>query len=73
MALSGVQKTVLICTASVALVLGAIVHKVTRPVPFDRNALQDAGVFLFDNPRPIPDYRRPHPCGALPHCPRRGA
>ena len=55
MALSGVQKTVLICTASVALVLGAIVHKVTRPVPFDRNALQDAGVFLFDNPRPIPD------------------
>jgi len=54
MALSGVQKTVLICAASVALVLGAIIHKVTRPVPLDRNALQSAGIFLFDTPRPIP-------------------
>jgi protein SCO1 len=54
MALSGVQKTVLICAASVALVLGAIIHKVTRPVPIDRNALQDAGIFLFDTPRPVP-------------------
>ena len=55
MALSGVQKTVLICAASVALVLGAIIHKVTRPVPFDPSALQEAGMFLFDSPRPIPD------------------
>lgn len=55
MALSGVQKTVLICAASVALVLGAIIHKVTRPVPFDSNALQEAGMFLFDSPRSIPD------------------
>jgi len=55
MALSGVQKTVLICAASVALVLGAIIHKVTRPVPIDRNALQEAGIFLFDSPRSIPD------------------
>jgi len=54
MALSGVQKTVLICAASVALVLGAIIHKVTRPVPIDRNALQNAGIFLFDTPRSIP-------------------
>ncbi|MEH6493844.1 SCO family protein [Halopseudomonas sp.] len=52
--MSGVQKTVLICAASVALVLGAIIHKVTRPVPLDRNALQSAGIFLFDTPRPIP-------------------
>ncbi|MEH6567261.1 MAG: SCO family protein [Halopseudomonas sp.] len=53
--MSGVQKTVIICAASVALVMGAIIHKVTRPVPLDRNALQGAGVFLFDAPRPVPE------------------
>ncbi|WP_092288456.1 SCO family protein [Halopseudomonas sabulinigri] len=55
--MSGVQKTVLICAASVALVLGAIIHKVTRPVPIDRNALQNAGIFLFDSPRSIPSVK----------------
>ena len=55
MALTGVQKTVLVCVASIALVVGAVVNKVTQPAPLDRTALQEAGIYLFDSPRPIPD------------------
>ena len=55
MALTGVQKTVLVCVASIALVVGAVVNKVTRPAPLDRNALQQAGVYLFDSPRALPE------------------
>jgi protein SCO1/2 len=55
MALTGVQKTVLVCVASIALVVGAVVNKVMQPAPLDRTSLQQAGIYLFDNPRPIPD------------------
>lgn len=55
MALSGVQKTVLITLAVIALVIGAIVNKVTRPVPLDREQLSKSGVFLFDSPRSLPE------------------
>jgi len=54
MAMSGVQKTVLITVAVIALVLGAVVAKVNRQVPLDRDVLSNAGIFLFDNPRSLP-------------------
>lgn len=55
MALSGVQKTVLVTLAAIALVIGAVVNKVTRPAALDREQLSEAGIFLFDSPRGIPE------------------
>lgn len=55
MALSGVQKTVLITLAVIALVIGAIVNKVSRPAALDRQQLSESGIFLFDSPRGIPE------------------
>lgn len=57
MALSGVQKTVLVSVAAIALVLGLTVNKVLRPAPLNEAELTEAGVYLFDTPRPIPDVR----------------
>ncbi|CEA04807.1 electron transport protein SCO1/SenC [Pseudomonas saudimassiliensis] len=54
MALSGVQKTVLITVAVIALVIGAVVNKVLRPAPLDRDLLSENGVYLFDEPRRLP-------------------
>ncbi|WP_304640022.1 SCO family protein [Pseudomonas sp.] len=56
MALTGVQKTVAVTLAAIALILGALVHKVTRPAPLDRAQLSQAGIFLFDAPRSIPEF-----------------
>ncbi|MFN3578866.1 MAG: SCO family protein [Pseudomonas sp.] len=53
--MTGVQKTVLVTLAAIALVIGAIVNKVTRPVPLDRDQLSESGIFLFDSPRSIPE------------------
>lgn len=55
MALNGVQKTVLVTVAAIALVLGAVVAKVNRETPLDRDVLSNSGIFLFDNPRSMPD------------------
>ena len=55
MALSGVQKTVLITMAVIALVIGAAVNKVLRPAPLDRDLLSENGVYLFDEPRQLPE------------------
>ncbi|WP_371919797.1 SCO family protein [Pseudomonas sp. MYb185] len=57
MALSGVQKTVLVTVAVVALVIGATVNKIMRPAPLDQAQLAQSGVFLFDAPRQIPDIQ----------------
>ncbi len=54
MALSGIQKTVLISVAAIALVIGAVVNKVMQPTPLDRTALSQDGIFLFDSPRALP-------------------
>jgi protein SCO1/2 len=53
--MSGVQKTVLVTVAAIALVLGAVVAKVNRQAPLDRDVLSNAGIFLFDNPRSLPE------------------
>ncbi|HDZ58249.1 MAG TPA: SCO family protein [Pseudomonas xinjiangensis] len=53
--MSGVQKTVVAILAVIALIIGVLVQKVTRPAPLDRNVLSEAGIFLFDSPRTIPD------------------
>jgi protein SCO1/2 len=53
--MSGVQKTVLVTVAAIALVLGAVVAKVNRQAPLDREVLSNSGIFLFDNPRNLPD------------------
>lgn len=55
MAMSGVQKTVLVTIAAIALVLGAVVAKVNRQAPLDREVLSNSGIFLFDNPRNLPE------------------
>lgn len=55
MALSGVQKTVLVTLAAIALVIGAVVNKVSRPAALDREQLSQVGIFLFDSPRGIPE------------------
>ena len=57
MALSGIQKTVLITVAAVALVLGLTVNKALRPAPLNEAELTEAGVYLFEAPRPIPDLQ----------------
>lgn len=57
MALSGVQKTVLVSVAAVALVLGLTVNKVLRPAPLNEAELSEAGIYLFEAPRPIPDIQ----------------
>ena len=57
MALSGVQKTVIATVAVIALVVGATVNKVLRPAPLSEAQLAEAGVYLFDAPRPVPDVR----------------
>lgn len=57
MALSGVQKTVLVTVAVIALVLGLTVNKALRPAPLNEAELQQAGVYLFDQPRPVPDIQ----------------
>lgn len=54
MALSGIQKTVVVMLAAVVAVIGLTVHKVTRPVPLDSDRLSQAGIFLFEQPREIP-------------------
>ncbi len=54
MAMSGVQKTVLVTIAAIALVLGAVVAKVNRQAPLDRDVLSNSGIFLFDSPRSLP-------------------
>lgn len=54
MAMSGVQKTVLVTVAAIALVLGAVVAKVNRQAPLDRDVLSNSGIFLFDSPRSLP-------------------
>ncbi|WP_150276708.1 SCO family protein [Halopseudomonas salina] len=53
--MSGVQKTVLVTVAAIALVLGAVVAKVNRQAPLDREVLSNSGIFLFDSPRNLPD------------------
>ncbi|SDU37225.1 protein SCO1/2 [Halopseudomonas salegens] len=55
MALTGIQKTVIVMVAAVAVVIGLTVNKVTRPVPLDRDQLSRAGIFLFEQPRSIPE------------------
>lgn len=55
MALSGVQKTVLVTLAAIALVIGAVVNKVSRPAVLDREQLSQSGIFLFDSLRGIPE------------------
>ncbi len=55
MAMSGVQKTVLVTVAAIALVLGAVVAKVNRQAPLDRDVLSESGIFLFDSPRSLPE------------------
>lgn len=57
MALSGVQKTVVVTVAAIALVIGATVNKVMRPAPLNEAQLTEAGVFLFDAPRSVPDVQ----------------
>lgn len=57
MALSGVQKTVLVAVGAVALVLGLTVNKVLRPAPLSEAELSEAGVYLFEAPRPIPEIQ----------------
>lgn len=57
MALTGVQKTVLVTVAAVALVIGVTVNKIMRPAPLNQAQLAQAGVFLFDAPRQIPDIQ----------------
>ncbi|WP_373187927.1 SCO family protein [Halopseudomonas sp.] len=53
--MSGVQKTVLVTVAAIALVLGAVVAKVNRQAPLDRDVLSESGIFLFDSPRSLPE------------------
>ena len=57
MALNGVQKTVLITLAAAALVMGLTVNKVLRPAPLNEAELSEAGVYLFQAPRPVPDLQ----------------
>ena len=64
MALSGVQKTVLVTVAAIALVVGLTVNKALRPAPLNEAELQAAGVYLFDAPRPVPDIRLTSSTGA---------
>lgn len=54
MAVSGVQKTVVILLAVIALIVGALVHKTTREPALDRETLSRSGIFLFDAPRAVP-------------------
>ncbi|WP_185265938.1 SCO family protein [Halopseudomonas xiamenensis] len=55
--MTGVQKTVLVTVAAVALVIGVTVNKIIRPAPLNQAQLAQAGVFLFDAPRQIPDIQ----------------
>ena len=52
--MSGVQKTVVIILAIIALILGALVFKVMREPSLDTEQLSEAGIFLFETPRDIP-------------------
>ncbi|TVP90798.1 MAG: SCO family protein [Pseudomonadaceae bacterium] len=53
--MTGIQKTVIVMVAAVAVVIGLTVNKVTRPAPLDREQLSRAGIFLFEQPRSIPE------------------
>ncbi len=55
MAVSGVQKTVVILVAIIALIVGALVYKTTREPALDREVLSRSGIFLFDTPRSVPE------------------
>lgn len=55
MGLTGVQKTVVIILAVIALIVGALVYKTTREPALDRDVLSRSGIFLFDAPRSLPD------------------
>ncbi len=54
MAVSGVQKTVVILLAIIALIVGVLVYNTTREPALDREVLSQAGIFLFDAPRNVP-------------------
>ncbi len=56
MAVTGVQKTVIVILAVIALILGVLVAKVLRPAPLDREMLSQSGIFLFDSPRSVPEF-----------------
>lgn len=53
---SGVRTTVLLCVAFVAIVLGALVYKVTREPLLDEAALKEQGTFLLPAPRDIAPF-----------------
>lgn len=55
--MSGVQKTVWVILAVIALILGLLLFKMTRAPALDAEQLSQAGIFLFDTPRPIPEVR----------------
>ncbi len=53
---SGVRTTVLLCVAFVAVVLGALVYKITREPLLDEAALKEQGTFLLPAPRDIAPF-----------------
>ncbi|SDT17011.1 protein SCO1/2 [Halopseudomonas xinjiangensis] len=53
--MSGVQKTVWVILAVIALILGLLLFKMTRSPALDAEQLSQAGIFMFDTPRSIPD------------------
>ncbi len=55
--MSGVQKTVWVILAVIALILGLLLFKMTRAPALDAEQLSQAGIFLFDTPRSIPELR----------------
>ncbi|UAW98490.1 SCO family protein [Halopseudomonas nanhaiensis] len=55
--MSGVQRTVWIILAIIAMILGLLLFKMTRTPDLDAEQLSQAGIFVFDAPRPVPEVR----------------
>ncbi|MGD8830611.1 MAG: SCO family protein [Pseudomonadales bacterium] len=54
--MTGLQKTVVLCLAFVAIVVGLFVYNVTRTPVLSEAALRDKGVYILPRPREITDF-----------------
>ena len=52
---SKIAKTVLVCTAFMAVLVGLLVYRVVNPGALDREQLNQNGLFLYDTPRSFTD------------------
>lgn len=68
--MSNVAKTVIVCVAFMAIVLGLVVHRIISPAVLSNAQLAENGLFVYDLPRPVAAFALTDHTGA-PFTPER--